>query len=290
MAATNHEDNGQFEPGPLRTAFIGNDNVFTRCLCEWLSEHTDLSIILFSNKLSWRTKHKYLRSVNHVYHRRKRWGTIRALEEIAYYGVYRAFLIRSEEKLIKTALDTVPRRPRKPLTAIPQVMLQPGTLNSPELLRRLEALNLDAAFSMCIDAYLPEELTELPRHGTFLWHEGYTPEYRGKYAAFWALVNEDYGRLGYTLLRVNNRLDSGEIYVQGPVRDIDVRREWHAGYIGHKAVLDSLPEVKTFLSNLARGTHRPISRPGAEDRIYSYPTVTALAKIVFHRLTRGDRI
>ncbi len=64
-------------------------------------------------------------------------------------------------------------------------------------------------FAMCIDVYLPKALINAPRHGSFLWHEGFTPEYRGVYPAFWGLVNEDYDCLVYTLLCTNSKLDAG---------------------------------------------------------------------------------
>ena len=85
----------------------------------------------------------------------------------------------------------------------------------------LESLRLDAVFAMCVDAYFPRRLRDAPRHGVFLWHEGITPEYRGLYSSFWALLRQDYARIGFTLLKANERFDAGTIYLQGAVEDAD---------------------------------------------------------------------
>jgi methionyl-tRNA formyltransferase len=137
-------------------------------------------------------------------------------------------------------------------------------------------------FAMCIDVYLPERLIDLPRLGTFLWHEGITPDYRGVYSPFWALSNEDHENLGYTLLRMNHKLDAGDIYLQGKAENIDAFEDWHS-YIGHKAVLDSLPSAQILLEAMATDRHQPLARPNAKDAYYSYPTATKLLKIALRR-------
>jgi hypothetical protein len=140
-------------------------------------------------------------------------------------------------------------------------------------------------FAMCIDVYLPSSIIETPRHGTFLWHEGITPEYRGVHSPFWALANGDYDSLGYTLLKMNAKLDAGDIYVQGRVDGVDPNRDLHC-YIGHKSIFESLSRVRDFLIDLESGTHKSLDRSSAVDGYYSYPTGTALLKIIIRRAKR----
>ena len=162
-------------------------------------------------------------------------------------------------------------------------------IKDPKLLCEIKAMDLDALLAMCIDVYLPGELIQIPRYGSFLWHEGITPEYRGVHSPFWALANSDYERLGYTLLKMNTKLDAGDIYVQGLVQDIDPMKDWH-GYIGHKAILDSLPKAKVFLRELEENRAKPIQRPDAIDGYYSYPTATTLMKIAWNRWIHKDKV
>jgi hypothetical protein len=271
----------------LKTAFIGNENFFDHMICEWLSEHTDLSLIVWTNDLSWaggtgidRKKKVLRRFVN----RSRRRGSLRTLDELLYYVVYRRFFQRQEVSQVLCAVNSTERHPQKPLTEIKQV--RPNNIKSSELQHLVESLELDAIFAVCIDVYLPEKIINAPKHGAFLWHEGITPEYRGVYSPFWALVKKDYDNLGFTLLKMNSKLDAGEVFVQGKVEDVDLTKDWHS-YIGHKAIIDSLPKVKQFLVQLERNQHRPVSRENAIDGYYSYPTASALLKLVIDRLLKN---
>jgi len=275
----------------LKAAFIGNENFFDRFICEWLSEHTDLQLILWTNRLSWSSGgggrgDRARRVLRRFVSRGRRRGAPRVLNEALYYLLYRRFLQGGEVAKLKRLVGSAEHHPRKPLSAIEQARVE--DIRAPELSEGIHALGLDAMFAMCIDVYLPEPLISAPRQGTFLWHEGITPEYRGVYSPFWALVNRDYERLGYTLLKMNARFDAGDIYVQGKVRDIDLARDWHS-FIGHKAIFDSLPEVLDFLGKLERGEHRPLVRRNAPDGYYSYPTATGLLSILGDRLSGRAR-
>lgn len=272
----------------LKTAFIGNENDFDLKVCEFLSEHTDLSLIIWTDKLTWANDGpgRKQRVMRRFLKRSRKHGRIQALNEIAYYALYRQFLSHSESRKIREALRSVVTRPQKPISAIPQ--LRPDSIDSEDLLREVAGMGLDALFAMCIDVYLPKSIYEAPRLGTFLWHEGITPNYRGVYSPFWALLNEDYENLGYTLLRMNSKLDAGEVFVQGNAAGIDTLRDWHS-YIGHKAVLDSFPAVAEFLQELGTERYSPIDRSDQPDGYYSYPTATALMRIACRRSLRALR-
>jgi methionyl-tRNA formyltransferase len=140
---------------------------------------------------------------------------------------------------------------------------------------------------MCVNNYFSPEMRSLMKHGVFLWHEGFTPEYRGLYSPFWAVHNLDFEHLGYTLLRMNDRLDAGEVYAQGRASGVDPRRDLHA-YIGHKAIADSLPDVERFLQELEAGTAEPLERPNAVSGYYTYPGLSDFVRQRV-RIRRADQ-
>jgi Formyl transferase len=266
----------------LKTAFIGNRNAFDIMMCEWLAEHTDLSLIVWSNNLSWSQSGPGRRDrvLARFKKRAKRYGLGRAVNEAAYYALYRRFIARWDNADIAAAVQSVERRPRKPLSEIQQLM--PSDIKDESIRQALSVYEVDALFAMCIDVFLPDDLITTPRLGSYLWHEGITPEYRGVYSPFWTVVNGDADNLGYTLLKMNSKLDAGAIYVQGRAQDIDFERHWHS-YMGHKSIIDSLPASRTFLQELEAGTAEPIERVDARDAYYSYPTATALLRFVRQR-------
>ncbi len=267
----------------LRTAFIGNENAFNHKMCEWLSLHTDLSLIIWTNVLTWSSgkgSERRKKVIQRFVHRAKRYGRLRAANELLYFAVYRVFLANDEQSRLRNLVNSFNFDPKTPISEIEQI--RPDNIKSEELLRVVREQHLDAMFAMCIDVYLPKELIHAPRFGTFLWHEGITPDYRGMHSPFWTLANKDYDNLGYTLLKMNAKWDAGEIYVQGKAQDIDFMRDWHC-YIGHKSIFDSLPQVEKFLTALEGNKPCPIERPNAADVYYSYPTGSELLKILFRR-------
>ncbi|MGH9947781.1 MAG: hypothetical protein ACRD6X_11320, partial [Pyrinomonadaceae bacterium] len=75
----------------LKTAFIGNENFYDRKICEWLSEHTDLSLIVWSDRMTW--SHNFdgrrrERTIQRFRKRAARYGMTRAVNEAMYYLLY----------------------------------------------------------------------------------------------------------------------------------------------------------------------------------------------------------
>src|SRR5687767_9863780 len=108
----------------LKTGFIGNENSFDRFICEWLSEHTDLRLILWTNKVSWaenvtdgRGRRVFRRFVSRV----RRMGTVRVLDEALYYYFYRRFISPGEVRKCKRLLSGMRKQPPRSLSNIDQV-------------------------------------------------------------------------------------------------------------------------------------------------------------------------
>jgi len=135
---------------------------------------------------------------------------------------------------------------------------------------------------MCIDVYFSKRLCSIPSLGIFLWHEGITPEYKGLYSPFWALLNEDYDKLGWSFLQMNKHIDAGPIYAQGKVKDIDIRNDFY-GYIRHKAVVDSLQEIEQLLIKIENHTAEPINCNRRKSGYYSYIGFSDALKYIFKK-------
>src|SRR5256885_9722369 len=106
----------------LRTAFIGQENFFDHRICEWLSEHTDLCLIIWTNKLSWsrgRGKDRIRNVLRRFVKRAQRKGLPRAANELFYYVFYRQFIQEGEAAKLRHVVETFRCRPRKPLGNIP---------------------------------------------------------------------------------------------------------------------------------------------------------------------------
>lgn len=258
----------------LKTVFLGSRNEFDQVLVDWLAQRTDLRGVVWTSSTAWqRTMRGKLAFARR---RARRYGVLKAADETAFYLVFHRLLKARDTRalrarVIEPYVDGC-SRPEWTGDAI-----EATDINSPEVLEFLREREPDAALAMCINNWFGEEIRAIPRHGVLLWHEGITPEYKGLYSPFWAAYNLDFQRIGYTLLRMNAEYDAGEIFVQGPARDVDPRRHGHL-YMGHKAIWDSLPAVERFMGELEHGEPAPIDRGGASAGMYTYPGLSDLMR------------
>jgi hypothetical protein len=270
----------------LKAGFIGSDNLFDKYMCHWLQEHCDLRLIIWVDAMRWSAPPGRPRKVLERYRRRARtMGWPRVADEVLYYALYEATSRRRDSLRLREFLEArLPHGERSiDVGGVPQ--LRPARIDAPEVLDALRAAELDVVFVVCVDTMLPEEILSAPRLGAYLWHEGITPEYRGRYPAFWALANRDYDQLGYTLLRMTMELDGGPVVVQGQVRDVDPLAD-SPHFIAHKAIVDSLPESARFIEALERGEAPVLAPRDAVHGTYSYPTFSALVRILWDRRPR----
>jgi hypothetical protein len=269
----------------LRTVFIGSKNDFDDVLVDWLAQRTELVGAIWLDPERWRKS--WRGRLGFVRKRLKRRGVRRTIDEAAFYLVYQRFFAEREERQLEE-LFIRPYRAEHELPRWDGDTIEAEDVNAPEVIDFLRARQPDVALAMCVNNYFGRELRSLFQHGVLLWHEGFTPEYKGLWSPFWAIHNLDFERIGYSLLRMNDEYDAGEVFVQGRAQGIDPVRHGSA-YAGHKAIADSLPAVERFLAELEAGTAVPLDRNGAASNYYSYPGLTDLVRLR-RRLRRVERV
>lgn len=270
----------------LKTVFIGSRNDFDEVLVHWLAQRTHLVGVVWTNAASWRKTRK--QRLQFVQRRLRRYGLLKVLDEILFYYYYRRYFLRGDMEALRQQVIE-PYQAQHGRVQWEGDAITAVNVNSPEVLAFLEERAPDVVFAMCINSYFGKKLRAIPRLGTFLWHEGVTPEYKGLQSPFWAVHNLEFDRIGYTLLRMNDELDAGEIFVQGKAEGVDPIRHGH-GFMGHKAIADSLPAVEQFLSELESGTARPVDRADAQSGYYTYAGISDLIRqrLRLRRLLRGQ--
>jgi hypothetical protein len=256
----------------LKAAFMGNCNAFNLLLVDWLARRTDLRVIVWGSEdywaYSWRGRLRFFRR------RAKKYSICKVLDEILFYAYYRLFLWK-RDALFMNRLITAYRAEHGVFPgAQPARVIRAGDVNAPEVREALAAEKVDVMFVDCLDAYVKPATFEAPPLGTYLWHEGFTPEYRGFHCPLYTVANQELDKLGSTFLKMDRGYDTGPIILQTPVRDVDPRTEPY-GYIAHKGILDSLPEVEKVIAALETGAPLPsVEREGAPSRLYTRPGIT----------------
>jgi methionyl-tRNA formyltransferase len=172
----------------------------------------------------------------------------------------------------------------EPITA-EQGEISTASVNTPEVLDYVRSCRPDVVFIVCISQFVKSELANIPRLGTFVYHEGVTPEYRGVHTPFWAIANGDDDKVGYTLLKISEVLDEGPVYAQGATHLHTLKAP--LGYIGHGALVEGLEDVAQVFKGLNDGSAQPIDVTGRPNAYYSYFRYSQLKRIFARRREAG---
>ncbi len=92
-------------------------------------------------------------------------------------------------------------------------ILQPQKANDPKLLETLFHLKPDLFIVISYGQILPKPLLELPRLFSLGLHPSLLPRYRGAAPIPWTVLNRE-KETGVTILRINERVDAGDILLQ----------------------------------------------------------------------------
>jgi hypothetical protein len=238
-------------------------------LVHWLSKHANLAGVVYTTSAHWALT--LSGKAGFAKKRVNRFGLLKAADEALYYFLARKILNHSGEDFQSRLVQTYVRQYGSPEWQ--GASIKTDDINSREVLAFVRERSPDLIMSMCINEFFRREIREIPRLGAFLWHEGIIPEYKGLYSPFWATYNREPEMLGYTVLRMNHRYDEGEVYLQGRVSGVNPQTD-SPSFIGHKAILDSLPGVDQLFRHLENGTAKPIPIQGRKVMSYTYPGLT----------------
>ena len=253
----------------LRCVFVGSPNRFTSLMVHWLSNHTDLQGVVWTSSAHWASNASG--RVQFAKRRLKRFGILKTVDEALYYALSKRVLNDTGEHVQSRLLNSYSAEYGSPECEYDSI--RTSDINSPGVIRFVRERSVDLIMSMCINEFFRREIRETPRLGAFLWHEDIAPEYKGLYSPFWAIHNGEPEMLGYTVLRMNERYDEGEIFLQGRAEDVDPRTD-NPVYIGHKAILDSLPSVKKLFEALEQGNAETLAIHNRKAATYTYPGFT----------------
>lgn len=93
--------------------------------------------------------------------------------------------------------------------------------NGEEAVQQVAQINPDYILLLGAPVIKPPLFT-LARHGTLNWHHGLSPRYRGSDCVLWAMANNDFDQIGFTIHFVSEIVDGGKIILQ---RKIAVRKD-----------------------------------------------------------------
>jgi len=256
----------------MRSVFIGSKNEFDEMIVDWLAERTELAGVVWSDSATWRKTWKG--RFDYGMKRAKKYGYFKLLNELMlFFYVKKKVAVSDLGYLKREIIRPYWKNKGRKFSDLKFPEISSENVNKKEVLDFLNEMKPDIIFAMCVNDFFGKKIRAIPKYGVFLWHEGLTPEYKGLYSPFWTMYNGEFDKLAYSFLRMNDKVDAGEVYVQGFAKGIDLNKHNYS-FIGHKAIFDSLDEVGEFLEQLEAGNHKTLPERNASPAYYTYPGLT----------------
>ena len=92
-------------------------------------------------------------------------------------------------------------------------LFQQEKMTDPAFQEALKALSPDLFIVVSFGKFLPASLLQIPTHGSLNVHPSLLPKFRGPSPVAWAILEGD-STSGVTLIRVNERIDAGDILLK----------------------------------------------------------------------------
>jgi folate-dependent phosphoribosylglycinamide formyltransferase PurN len=239
------------------------DRLDVEGLASWLAHAMTLSGLVVIRHDPRRMRRAAQREIRRV-------GWLRFADVVAFRLYARLRLARRDAEWKAGALARLRAAYPADLSAVPRVIVTDP--NSDEARKFLEALAPDLVIARC-KFILKPAVFKIARAGTFALHPGVCPEYRNAHGCFWALVNRDLDRVGMTLLRIDEGIDTGPVYLQCGC-PIDEIRESHT-VIQYRVVLENLDVIgRTLLSIAAGDDVKPLPTAGRKSATWGQPRLT----------------
>lgn len=125
---------------------------------------------------------------------------------------------------------------------------QPQDMNEAFFLKSLKGLSADLFIVVAFGGILPKSVLELPKTYSINLHPSLLPKYRGAAPINWAVINGE-TKTGLSVIRMNEKLDAGDIMLQ---RKVNIEREDTSESLGEKLselgailLLDAVRFIKT---------------------------------------------
>ncbi len=248
----------------MKTLLICHDDapLDRRALARWLHETSDLVGMIVLEETGGRFMRRVRREI-------KRVGVLRFLDVMAFRLYYRLFLAGGDAAWEHKELERLERRFPPLDEDLP--VLRIHSPNAPEAEAFVRELAPDVMIARC-KFILKKRVFAVPGTGTFVMHPGVCPEYRNAHGCFWALANDDLEKVGMTLLKIDEGVDTGPVYDYFSY-DLDEVGESHV-VIQARTVFDNLDAIAQKLQNIVAGQAETIDTRGRPSGVWGQPWLT----------------
>lgn len=206
----------------------------------------------------------------YLWKRARRIGFCKVLNELVlrlYWNLFKRWEdCRGLKQLITETQKSIPSSYQRP--PIHRI----DNINSDAGRKVLSDLNPDVCVLM-VHPILAKKTFTIPPLGMLVFHPGVTPEYRGPHSAFWATMNNEFWGIGWSLLQVDEGIDTGPVLAEGSCTAVKPLEESHV-IMQHRSHVDGTRHVVDVLRRLERGEQPRVKMINRRSTNYTHPGIT----------------
>ncbi|MEP6763183.1 MAG: formyltransferase family protein [Gemmatimonadaceae bacterium] len=250
---------------PMRTVLICHEEsvLHSDGLARWLASFSTLAGIVVLQEPSSRTRQRIKREF-------KRAGALGFADVLAFRAYYKAFVAARDHRWGTELVNKLQNRFPVDVRDVP--LYVSTSVNSEEVEKFVRECRPDMMFALC-KTIIKKKIFGIPSFGTYVFHPGVCPEYRNAHGCFWALANRDLDRVGMTLLRIDEGVDTGPIYGYFSYPYDEVNESHYV--IQNRVVFDNLDALKTKLFEIRDGTAEIVQIAGRKSGVWGQPRLSA---------------
>lgn len=243
-----------------------NDAIDREITAPWLASFSDLVGVIVLREKTQRMKKRVKREI-------KRVGYARFLDVLAFRLYYKLFLAEEDETWRAETIERF-KKIYPELKDVPTLVTH--SPNSTEAEKFLKEAAADIIVARC-KTLLKKNIFTLAKTATVVFHPGVCPEYRNAHGCFWALAQEDYKKVGMTLLQIDEGVDTGPTFGYYSY-DYDALSESHI-VIQTRVVIENLPGLRAKLEEIYAGKAQRLDVSGRQSNVWGQPWLTKYLKI-----------
>ena len=244
----------------MKTLFLLHDDWYQYVKADLLASQYPLDgFVVIGRKRAWWGEYLWKRA--------RRMGLGRVADELLLRMYWVLFRGAADRRRLQELMGEA--RQRIPDSYVRPPVDRVDDINSSEAQAKLKELAPDVCV-LLVQPLLSEKTFSIPRLGMLVFHPGVTPEYRGPHAAFWATLNHEFWGIGWSLLRVDQGIDTGPVLAQGSCYAARPLEESHV-IMQHRSHLEGIPRVAEVLRRLERGDQPRTLMVNRKTTHYTHP-------------------
>jgi folate-dependent phosphoribosylglycinamide formyltransferase PurN len=234
----------------------------------WLASFTDLAGIVEIHEDGSRAKQRIRSEVRRI-------GWLRFIFDVIPYRIYSRFVDQEKDKQWE---DDQMAKLGEAFLDIPEStsVLVTHSPNSDEAREFINSFSPDMVIARC-KTLLKKDIYSIAKDGTFVLHPGICPEYRNAHGCFWALANNEPDKVGMTLLKIDDGIDTGPVYGYYSY-PFDVAKET-IGIIYNRVVYDNLDVLREKFIEIHNNKAALLDTSGRKSGIWGQPWLSRYLKI-----------